>query len=176
MDETGHAGFTLTELLITLALAALLAGLAVPAMSRLVDNGRLRGAAEQLTQDLRQARNRALTLQQDVYLSFAAPPGGAWCYGWRAGRRCDCRLQTALPGACRDGAGLQRRDAGDFPRVALHGPRRARVSGLRFAALRGTAEAGSFALQNAAGEVRVIVSPLGRVRACAVSGRVFAPC
>jgi prepilin-type N-terminal cleavage/methylation domain-containing protein len=179
MEETGHSGFTLIELLLTVALVALLAGLAVPAMSRFVDNGRLRGAAEQLVQDLRQARNRALTFQQDVYVAFAGPSGEGWCYGWRDKQACDCRLNPPANTACASGtpgAALQRRLSSEFPRVALHVPRNSVAYLLRFAGIRGTADAASFRLHNPAGEVRVIVSPLGRVRACSVKGRSYSPC
>lgn len=179
MEETGRSGFTLIELLLTVALVALLAGLAVPAVSRFVDNGRLRGAAEQLAQDLRQARNRALTYQQDVYVSFAAASGGAWCYGWRDNRPCDCRPTAPTQNACAadtPGATLQRRLSTDFPQVALRTARYNTAHTLRFAAVRGTADAGSLHLGNRADEVRVIISPLGRVRACSVTGRMYSPC
>lgn len=179
MEETGHVGFTLIELLITVALVALLAAAAVPAMSRFVDSSRLRTAAEQLVQDLRQARNRALTFQQDVYVAFSTPAGGDWCYGWRERARCDCRVPAPSADACASaakGAAPQRRLSGDVPKVVLHTPRSAAAYTLHFAALRGTADAGSFQLGNRAGKVRVIVSPLGRVRACAAEGRTFSPC
>lgn len=179
MEETGHAGFTLIELLLTVALVALLAGLAVPAMSRVIDNARLRGTAEQLVQDLRQARNRALTFQQDVYVAFARQPGDRWCYGWRNQRACDCRLNPPADRACAGGAAgsaLQRRLSSDFPRVALHTPRGSAAYLMRFAGIRGTAVAASLRLHNRAGEVHVIVSPLGRVRACSAKGRSFSPC
>jgi type IV fimbrial biogenesis protein FimT len=179
MEETGHAGFTLIELLLTVALVALLAGLAVPAMSRFVDNGRLRGAAEQLVQDLRQARNRALTFQQDVYISFGGQPGDRWCYGWRERQACDCRLNPPAEKVCTvgtPGAALQRRLSTDFPRVTLHTPRSSTAYQVRFTSTRGTADAATLRLDNPAGEVHVIVSPLGRVRACSAKGRSYSPC
>jgi type II secretion system protein H len=178
MEETGHTGFTLIELLVTLAVAALLAAMAVPAMSQYVDNSRLRGAAEQLLQDLRQARNRAVTHRQDVYISFATLSPG-WCYGRRARKRCDCSRTTAAASGCSGdapGASTQVRSSQDFPQVALHTPRNSQRYDLRFGAVRGLAEAGSLQLENRAGRVRVIVSPLGRVRACALEGRAFPPC
>jgi len=181
MEEKRRSGFTLIELLITVALAAMLAGLALPAMGRFIDAGRLRGAAELLVQELRQARNRALTYQHTVYFSFAAGAQGTdWCYGWREQDRCDCRLTAAGPGACAGaGAGAQvlhRRLAADFPGVTLRTPRAADRYTLQFAPVRGTASGASLTLANRAGEVRVILSPLGRVRACAVTGHAFSPC
>lgn len=180
MEDAGHSGFTLIEVLVTVSLVALLAGLAVPAMGHLIDSARLRGAAETLVQELRQARNRALNFQQTVYFSFSRNAGENWCYGWSDRAGCNCRLDTNHPDACLSGAGeaarLQRQLSSNFPAISLGTPAAATTFKLQFAAIRGTARAASIRLGNNAGEVRVIISPLGRVRACASRGRVFVPC
>jgi prepilin-type N-terminal cleavage/methylation domain-containing protein len=178
MEETGHSGFTLVELLVYVAVVALLADMAAPALTGFIQRGRLQGAAELLIQELRQARNRALTFQHTVYFSFSGSTAGIWCYGWSDRGACDCRLPADQAGACTssDGAALHRRQASDFPFVALALPGAAYVYSLQFAAVRGTASATSLSLSNAAGEARVIVSPLGRVRGCATYGGVFPPC
>jgi hypothetical protein len=114
-----------------------------------------------------------------VYVSFVSPPPGNWCYGWQDNEPCDCRLQPRATGGCSGVAlhlSLQSRRAAEFPDVTLHTPRHSAHYTLRFGAVRGMADAGSLRLGNHAGEVRVIVSPLGRVRACADRGRAFSPC
>jgi prepilin-type N-terminal cleavage/methylation domain-containing protein len=180
MEETGHSGFTLIELLVTVALVAVLAGMAAPAMTRFVDTGRLDGAAESLIQELRQARNWALTFQRTIYFSFSGTAAGDWCYGWSDRGACDCRLPANQAAACISGDSpepvLHRQQSSDFPSVTLATSAYTSSHTLQFAAIRGTASAGSFRLANKAGEVRVVVSPLGRVRGCATSGRAVPPC
>ena len=180
MEDARHSGFTLIELLVTVSLVALLAGLAVPAMGQFIDSARLRGAAESLVQELRQARNRALTFQQTIYFSFSRSAAENWCYGWSDRAACDCRLDANQPDACLSSTGtdtgLHRQLSSNHPTITLGAPGRSSTFTLQFAAIRGTASAGSIRLGNNAGEVRVIISPLGRVRMCASQGRGFSPC
>jgi type IV fimbrial biogenesis protein FimT len=180
MEDTGHSGFTLLELLVTMALVALLAGMAAPAMTGFLDRGRLHGAAELLIQELRQARNRALTFRRTIYFSFSGTAPDSWCYGWSEHADCDCRLAADQTGACTSSDSrkpvLHRQQSSDFPSVKMAASDIARRHSLQFTAIRGTASAGSFTLRNKAGELRIIVSPLGRVRGCANSGRAFPPC
>jgi type IV fimbrial biogenesis protein FimT len=180
MEDARHSGFTLIELLVTVSLVALLTGLAVPAMGRFIDSARLRGAAETLVQELRDARNRAITFQQTIYFSFSRSAAENWCYGWSNRAACDCRLDAYQPDACLNSpetdTGLHRRLSSSHPSITLGTPSEASAFTLQFAAIRGTAGAGSIRLGNDAGEVRVIISPLGRVRTCASRGRGFTPC
>ncbi|MEA3243485.1 MAG: GspH/FimT family pseudopilin [Pseudomonadota bacterium] len=179
MEDTGHTGFTLLELLVTLALVGSLTGLAVPAMGRFLDTARLRSATEAFSQELQQARNHALTHQQSVYFSLSVA-ADRWCYGWSELAACDCNTGDSEATACRTGSDSQqrvhRRLSTDFPSVELNTTRPAALRTLHFSPLRGTASADSFALHNGTGELRVIVSPLGRVRICSTDGRGYGAC
>lgn len=178
MDDTRHSGFTLIELLLTIALVAILAGLAVPAMARFADSHRLRGAAEALAQELRQARNHALTYQTTAYFSVSAPTSSQWCYGWGDAAECDCRADRGDTDACvsAGSANLHRQQADAYPSVSLSLSRSASNRILQFSALRGTASADTLVFTNNAGELHIIVSPLGRVRVCSVGIRGYPPC
>ena len=179
MEETRRSGFTLLELLVTLALVGLLVGLAVPAMGRVLDSARLRSATEAFSQELQLARNHALTYQTRIYFSLSVT-AERWCYGWSDSTACDCKAGDSEATACRTGNDSQRRVhrrfSTDFPSVALNTTGRAASRTLNFSPLRGTARADSFVLHNRAGELRVIVSPLGRVRICSTNGHGYPPC
>jgi type II secretion system protein H len=179
MEESRHSGFTLLELLVTLALVGLLAGLAVPAMGRFLDAARLRSATEAFAQELQQARNHALTHQLSVYFSLSVS-AQRWCYGWSDIAACDCKAGNSEATFCHTGSDSQQqvhyRLSTDFPSVELNTTRRVALRTLHFSPVRGTASADSFALRNDAGELRVIVSPLGRVRICSTAGRGYPAC
>ncbi|HEX9756856.1 MAG TPA: GspH/FimT family pseudopilin [Nitrospiria bacterium] len=58
--NTAQEGFSLLELMIALAIAGILTGLAVPSFKTLLSNHRLEGAAQRLVSDLRLARQTAI--------------------------------------------------------------------------------------------------------------------
>jgi len=83
------AGFTLVELMVTLAVAAILAAIALPNLRDYVLNVRRDSVIDSLVSSLHYARSQALTLDQNAYLCAGnatpvggACPGGTWANGW----------------------------------------------------------------------------------------------
>lgn len=93
-DGTRSSGFTLIELMVVIAVAAILATIAVPALNDFIEKARVRGAAEALHADLTYARSESVLQNLDVMVSIT--PGATWCYGLNAGGTCDC----ATAGSC----------------------------------------------------------------------------
>ncbi|MCX7233584.1 MAG: GspH/FimT family protein [Burkholderiales bacterium] len=80
------AGFTLLEMLLTLALTALLMAVAVPTLSRLLSKAAVQSAADALVGDLRYARSEAIKRARTV--SVCSSAGGVACASsaaWRDG-------------------------------------------------------------------------------------------
>lgn len=75
-----QSGFTLIELVVSIAVMAVLATLAVPSFQRFVEAQRLRTSAFGLVSDLTLARSEAVKRGTPVEL---IPVGGDWAGGWQ---------------------------------------------------------------------------------------------
>lgn len=79
MQPTRSAGFTLVELMVTIAVLAIIASIAIPSMREIVASQRVRAAASDIASDLVIARNEAVKRGDDVML---APATSGWADGW----------------------------------------------------------------------------------------------
>lgn len=75
------SGFTLIELMITLAIAAILLGLAVPAFNQFLLSNRAEVQSSTLINSLGLARSEAVRRGQSVFVT--ALGAGGWQNGWR---------------------------------------------------------------------------------------------
>ncbi|SNS33001.1 type IV fimbrial biogenesis protein FimT [Noviherbaspirillum humi] len=73
-------GFTLVEMVVTVALAGTLAAMAAPSFSGFVAGQRAKNAATEIYSSLARTRSEAITRGGDVTL---APKNGAWVNGWQ---------------------------------------------------------------------------------------------
>lgn len=74
------AGFTMTELMIAIAISAMLTAMAAPSFSGMIANHRGKAVASELYSTLSKARSLAIARNVDVTLS---PKSGDWQNGWQ---------------------------------------------------------------------------------------------
>ena len=86
-------GFTLHELIITVAMLAIIMGLGVPTMDTFITNQRVRGATFDLTSTLLMARSEATKRNADVVVT---PLGGGWQDGWTVTTLTPTGLETLM--------------------------------------------------------------------------------
>ena len=163
MRRRPAAGLTLLELMVALAIVAVLMTLALPSFGSIMARHRLKAAAEQFSMDLAELQMLAAQRSQTLHVNVSA--GAQWCYALAVAGGCDCRV----PQGCQ----LKTVRASDHPGVTLLAGEDLRIDpqpgGSR----------GSALLQGSDGaRLRVGLSPLGRPKVCAPGGSVpgFATC
>ena len=103
-----HAGVTLLELCVVLAVLMVIAGTAVPPLLAFIDRQRLEGAASELAADLQYVRSEALARHQPLRLSVYTEADSS-CYLIHTGARADCSCAPSSPAACTGDARLHAR-------------------------------------------------------------------
>lgn len=154
-------GLTLIELMVTVAIMAILLVLVVPSFNDFLARGRLTGAAESLAQDLQLARSEAL--RSNVAVTLSLSDGNAWCYGSvPGGTACNCNT----PSACT----LRRVGNADYRGVVMSAPTFA-GNAVTFTAQPGPLNAGEVEFTQAnIGTLRVSLGAAGQVSVCSTSG------
>lgn len=79
--KTADAGFTLIELMVTLAIAAILLMVAVPSMTAFKRNSELTSLSNTLLSAVNAARGEAMKRNMTTYIT-PADKGGSWAVGW----------------------------------------------------------------------------------------------
>jgi len=76
---TRNKGFTLVELMVTIAVAAILLGVAMPACQNTARSNAVRGTTNDLISTINLARQQSMSMRTAVKVS---PAGGGWSDGW----------------------------------------------------------------------------------------------
>lgn len=82
-----QTGFSLLELIVTMAVAAILIGIAIPSYRSVVERNSVTARVNDLVGDLHYARSEAATRGQDVYICASSDgtrctQSGDWTQGW----------------------------------------------------------------------------------------------
>lgn len=148
----GERGLTLLEMVIALAILALLATLALPTMGARLDRQRVVSAAETLAADINEARFEAARRGRTMHLQTQV--GSTWCWSVATEAACPCGQAQA----CELRASTPLLQAG--------------IAGLEGGSLRITPQGqpevpGAITLQSNRGlRLRVAVQALGRAHVC----------
>lgn len=147
-------GLTLIELMIVLAVLAVLGALALPSYGARAQRARLQGTAQMLATDVAQTRFEAARRGQPLYLQSAGAGSDGWCWAIATTAGCPCGQQQACE--------LSHVAAADHPGVSLADP-----LDLRFDPDGNAGSRAAVRLSSRGGEtLRVEVSALGRARVC----------
>jgi type IV fimbrial biogenesis protein FimT len=168
--QNQQRGVTMIEACITLAIAGILAGSALPSFTESLDKRKVEGISSEVGTDLRYARSEAVARNTGVRVSFHQG-----CYVVHTGSRADCQCDGQSPAVCSgDAVALKTVSASSGVQVV------ANVSSLRFDPINGTTSpTGTVCTVPANGRsVHHVVSLMGRVRTCspAAAGAPCAPC
>ncbi len=163
-------GVTVLDLLLALALMALLCCIGVPSFSSIRQEQQLLAAAHALRADIELARHEAQQRQSSRIAIYFFTSETGWCYRVSdlPDRECNsCAAQCDLAG---DGH-HHGRDQSHFPQVTME-----EISYLGkemgIGERHGTLSPGHIRFQSGESRLKVITSGLGRVRLCGVAGSV----
>ena len=161
-------GLTLIEACITLAIASILVGTAVPSFIDSNKKRTLDGSAGELATDLYLARSEAVARQQGVRVSFHAVASGS-CMVIHTGSTADCSCDGAGVAQCTNNAAVIK---SNFFAASRGVNVVANVASMRFDQTNGTVSpTGTVRLTASTGpEVRHVVNIMGRVRTCSPGG------
>ena len=135
-EATVHErGFTLVELLIVVAVVAVVLTLAAPSFREMIEMQRLRGTSAQLTTDIQFARSEAVSRQEVVQITFNAGASGMTCYiihtcAGALDGPAQCSCECSAPSASRCSGG--RREIRTVQLLAADGVRVAPVPSQQF--------------------------------------------
>lgn len=181
-----HKGFTLIELMVTIAIAAILLTIGVPSLTSFFDRQKLIAAAEETYSNMQLAKIEALSRSADIYINV---DGGVntWSYGFSTSPNCDSNEEIKSdPDACFVLIGTERdlmrwdNDEHDGIRLTTYLDGTATEGTTKFDSTRGmheiklsqTTTEREFLFEYEGMKLSVIISKLGRILICSPDGSV----
>lgn len=173
-----QAGINLLELMVAVAILSILLLVTMPAFSDLLQQQRLKGAAETVQSDLMLARSEAVRRSASVLVRLANGANGCLGFGnsTNANSCSNCRPEASVPNGRCD---LKTTDlsptGGEYPGVEL---KSASAASFQFTAVRGAPDVVNASITLAAvgaspaREITVKLSALGLTSLCASAGSV----
>jgi len=164
-QASGQQGFTLIEMMIVIAIIAIVLSLAVPSFNEFFEKNRLKRAAEEVYSLVTKARAEGVIRSTDMSVAVNT---GSWCVGYAATAGCNCTVADScvVPVAGTDV--LQVVDGSDFSGVTI--AETFTGVGTTFDSVDGTINSifgGRVSLSAGDWDLDVIVSRMGRVIICA---------
>jgi type IV fimbrial biogenesis protein FimT len=169
-------GLTLIESAVTLAVVAIVAGMALPSFEQARERRHLEGVAAQLETDIQWARSLAVARNEVVRMTFVAGDE-AVCYMLHTGGTSECQCTDDGGAACPSGSEVLRsvRLGSEVP-VTLQSNARS----LGFDPVKGTVTPTAPVRVRGSGGAAIhqVVNVMGRVRSCSPDGVVagYRPC
>lgn len=175
----GEQGFTLVELVVTVAVLAILLALAVPSFRVFFEKARLRSAADEVVDLV--SRGRAAAVKRNLDVTVAAQGNGAtWCFGANqavqpapaqplpASTACDC----TAPASCQVDGEQMTVVSTDHDEILLTATPADFVIDGRLGTQAGALAPITMNLTTASGRfgVRLDIAPLGQTRVCVPAG------
>ena len=182
------SGFTLLELMVTVVVFVILAVLAVPGLATYMEKSRLRGAADDVVNQLAQARQVAVKYDRSVSLKTTGS-GNTWCVGAREAAAPDPGDQSGAAGTCDCATAASTCTVDEGKVLVVSSTSHSGITltspagdlafdgrlGIRSDASVGNADASSFDLTSKSGKyaLTVKVSPLGQATVCNKTGNIL---
>jgi type IV fimbrial biogenesis protein FimT len=166
MRRSSQQGFTLVELLLTVAVIAILAMMAAPSFNGFFDKFRVKRAAETVSAFLINAKSEAVKRNRTVNAVFTGS-GATWCAGMTEAATCNC----TTAGACQIDGVDRVISSASFKGVELDGLTSPHE--FNFEPLLRNVDNDTVELESAEGlKINVAVSRFGRIRLCSPGSSV----
>lgn len=168
-----HKGFSLVELMVTVAVLAILATIGLPAFQGFIERHRMQSAVEAVYAQVQFLKSEAIKSSQNVNIRVVT--GSDWCIaGSDEGETaCDCNADDCAYGS----QNLKRSiKSSGFSSITLAAPDNILIDGVR-GGLQGLTSEQTLTLSANGLSASIKIKPLGQVSACSSSGiGAYQPC